>query len=70
MDGLCAEIPALGEACVATGCAGESWCDFEAQLCAPPKTNNEPCTADDQCESLLCEEGPLFDFCTERVPCF
>lgn len=65
----CVDVPRLGAACT-TICAGEAWCDNETETCAEPKQNAEPCSAGDQCESLFCEEGVVFDACGPMPRCF
>ncbi len=68
----CADAPALGSAC-SSACAGDAWCNFGGQsvgVCAAPSANNEPCSADNECASSFCEEGPVFDFCTDGPVCF
>jgi hypothetical protein len=65
-SGQCAELPVLGEACV-LGCSRDAWCDGNA--CMPLLPDGEPCGAGNQCESLFCEEGPVFDSCVEPETC-
>jgi hypothetical protein len=66
----CIATPRLGERC-SIQCAGEAWCDFMVTgECLPPKEVSEPCRSDDQCLSLDCVEGPIFDFCAPRSACF
>lgn len=65
----CVEVPTLGEPC-STICAGESWCDGLTHACADPKPNGEPCSASDQCASLFCGEGVVFDACDAFPQCF
>ena len=64
--GKCIETPHVGESCVVF-CAGESWCS--GLSCVEPLRNGEMCTADDQCTSLYCAEGIVFDECTEPAVC-
>jgi len=66
-DGRCADAPHLGEPC-AISCAGEAWCS--QGRCVAPLENTTPCTADNQCASLYCEEGVVFDQCADRPVCF
>jgi hypothetical protein len=68
-SGTCAELAQLGEPCT-TACARDAWCDAAEGRCVALMPNGSPCEADDQCESLYCEEGPVFDACTERVICY
>ncbi len=67
-NGACAELPTLGEPCTVR-CVREAWCDTSTGLCAAPLPNTSPCSAGNQCESLFCEEGDLFDACAEQVTC-
>lgn len=64
---LCIDVPRLGEPCDFT-CAGEAWCS--QGTCVAPLENTAPCTADNQCASLYCEEGVAFDQCADRPICF
>jgi hypothetical protein len=67
--GACATVPSLGEPCT-VGCAGEAWCDAsDTHLCSTPKPINSMCSSDDQCASLFCDEGPIFDACAQRAIC-
>lgn len=66
--GRCAPVPSLGEACLGA-CAGEAYCDPDAQICVAPRENTAPCSAANQCESLFCAEGPAFDACADRPLC-
>jgi len=66
--GRCLESPVLGMPC--TGfCAGEAWCDLTTSTCIPPLENTTPCTSDNQCASLFCDEGVVFDQCLDRPVC-
>lgn len=70
----CARLPGLGESCTGP-CAGEAYCDIEttgssAGLCRSPQANAAPCSADDQCATQYCEEGPIFDQCAQPALCF
>ncbi len=68
--GTCVELPRLGEPCDGL-CAGEAWCDLaQSQRCLLPQPNSNPCFSNDQCETLFCEEGPIFDTCAEAPICF
>lgn len=66
--GLCIDTPTLGMPCV-DSCAGESWCNLDTGTCAAPLENTTPCTSDNQCESLFCDEGVAFDSCIDRPVC-
>lgn len=70
----CARLPGLGEACTGR-CAGEAYCDLDpsgsgAGTCRSPQPNAAPCSADDQCATQYCEEGPIFDQCAQPALCF
>lgn len=65
-SGQCSELPRLGAECT-TSCSRDAWCD--AGTCAALLPNTEPCTAGNQCESLYCQEGTVFDACTDRITC-
>lgn len=67
----CAAVPTLGMACE-TICAGASWCDHDAPqpTCAGVLSTGTPCRTSDQCETLVCKEGEMFDTCVEPEPCF
>jgi hypothetical protein len=67
-SGRCEDRPQLGQPCT-TGCTRDAWCDTAAGLCAPLMPNTSPCGAGNQCESLYCEEGPLFDACADLPVC-
>jgi hypothetical protein len=64
---LCIDMPLLGQPCDFR-CAGEAWCSMGR--CVAPVENTTPCTADNQCASLYCEEGIVFDQCADRPVCF
>jgi len=64
---VCIDVPRLGEPC-GFSCGGEAWC--RQGTCVAPLENTAPCTADNQCASLYCEEGVAFDQCTDRPICF
>jgi hypothetical protein len=63
---LCTEVPQLGQPC-SFSCASEAWCS--QGTCIAPLENKAPCTADNQCASLYCEEGVAFDQCNDRPIC-
>ncbi|MCW5803421.1 MAG: hypothetical protein KIT31_13640 [Deltaproteobacteria bacterium] len=65
----CVDVPALGMPCT-VACAGEAYCEPSTMTCTAPLANTTPCRADDQCASLFCEEGPIFDACATRTLCF
>jgi len=67
----CVELPQLGMPCSGR-CAGESFCDVVSgqSVCIPPQPNAAPCTADNQCLTAYCEEGPIFDQCGSEAVCF
>jgi hypothetical protein len=66
----CADVPTLGMPCQGA-CAGEAFCDVSGSMtCAAPLPNTSPCSSDDQCASLFCAEGPVFDACADRQACF
>lgn len=65
-SGECAELPTLGQAC-SVGCARDAWCDNGQ--CAALLPNTTPCSAGNQCESLYCDEGDVFDACADRITC-
>ncbi len=64
----CTDTPTLGETCTGR-CAGEAWCEA-AGMCRAPQPNAAPCTADDQCATQYCAEGPVFDACAQPAICF
>ncbi len=68
---ICAAVPTVGQPCI-TRCAGESWCDHEATtpICAAPLEDAAACMTDEACESRLCEEGPVFDYCAPAPVCY
>lgn len=67
----CAELPVLGMPCAGL-CAGESFCDSTSgqPVCIAPQPNGTPCTADNQCRTHYCEEGPIYDQCATPALCF
>lgn len=67
----CAALPQLGATCDDGVCAGESWCDttMNPKTCRAPLPKMEMCTADNQCASRYCHEGPVFDFCDDLPVC-
>lgn len=67
----CVDLPTLGETCRGR-CAGEAWCEIagSAGTCRAPQPNAAPCTADDQCATQYCAEGPVFDACAQPAVCF
>ena len=64
--GICRDYPTLGQSC-STACAGDAWC--REGSCVPPRENLEQCGADNECASLFCDVGPLFDYCTDLPVC-
>lgn len=66
-SGRCAAIPALGMPCTLS-CAGAAFCSNGT--CAEPLSSGDKCLADNECESSLCEEGPIFDACAPALVCF
>jgi len=68
-SGTCADVPTLGQACEGT-CAGEAFCEAGSKTCVAPLANTTPCTSDNQCASLFCGEGPVFDACADQQACF
>ena len=66
--GRCVESPTLGMQCEGF-CAGEAWCNLMTSTCVPPLENTTPCTSDNQCASLFCDEGVVFDQCADRPVC-
>jgi hypothetical protein len=67
----CVPIPSLGEPCTRRGggaAGGDP--DVTGGTCRPPQPNAVPCTANDQCASEFCEEGPIFDQCAATAVCF
>ena len=68
-SGVCIETPGLGEACDGY-CAGESWCDTSTNTCVAPLADGAMCSADNQCASTDCFEGPAFDQCNATAVCF
>jgi hypothetical protein len=64
---LCIDVPHLGAPC-GFECAGEAWC--RDGTCVAPVENTAPCTADNQCASLYCQEGVVFEQCADRPICF
>jgi hypothetical protein len=65
--GVCIDVPRLGERCDFE-CAGEAWCSNGT--CIAPLENTTPCSADNQCASLYCQEGVVFESCADRPICF
>lgn len=65
-SGLCIDVPRLGEPC-GFECAGEAWCSNGT--CIEPLENAAPCSADNQCASLYCQEGVVFESCADRPVC-
>ena len=66
----CAALPQLGQHC-GSRCAGASSCDASGErVCIAPQPNAAPCTADNQCATQYCEEGPIFDQCASAAICF
>ena len=69
----CREFPALGERCD-VGCQGTAWCarpsGAEVGTCAEPQENGAPCSANNECATFSCEEGPIFDSCQDAAICF
>ncbi len=68
----CIATPTVGDSC-RSACAGEAWCDLTARppgTCRVPGADGEPCKADNECISLYCAEGPIFDFCDPLAVCF
>jgi hypothetical protein len=65
----CVDVPVLGMPCT-VACAGESFCEQTTMTCTAPLANTTPCGSDDQCESLFCEEGQIFEACATRTLCF
>ena len=66
--GTCGELPVLGQPCTVS-CSRDAWCDTDAGSCAALLPDTSPCGAGNQCESLFCEEGPVFDACAEPTIC-
>ncbi len=64
--GMCAELPGLGQPCT-LGCSRDAWCDNGQ--CAALLPDTSPCSGGNQCESLYCNEGDVFDACAEPVTC-
>jgi hypothetical protein len=57
---ICAELRPEGDPChAASDCAEGLWCDGGGPLtegaCAPTLAEGEPCTGNQQCESLVCD---------------
>jgi hypothetical protein len=65
-SGECSALPSLGMPCT-LNCAGDSSC--RNGICAAPLQEGDPCGADNECESQLCAEGPIFDVCASRPVC-
>ncbi len=64
--GMCVELPTLGQTCT-IACSRDAWCD--GGQCAALLPDTSPCSAGNQCESLYCNEGDVFDACAEPVTC-
>jgi hypothetical protein len=65
--GMCADLPALGQACTLS-CAGEAWCSNGT--CVEPQPDKAMCEDnDDRCQSALCVDGPVFEWCVAPVIC-
>lgn len=67
----CGSVPLLGQPCVSR-CADTAWCDRSGpqHVCAAPLETMAACTTDQACESRLCEEGPIFDYCADAPICY
>jgi hypothetical protein len=60
----CAPLVQEGFACTDYGaCAGGSFCDFQTQLCSPPRDNGAPCQGDDECKSGNCSYTDISGTC-------
>ena len=66
-SGMCEAIPVLGMACNGR-CAGNAAC-FQG-TCVPPLENGTQCLGNNDCQSGLCAEGPIFYACTNAPTCF
>lgn len=70
---VCIELPTLGMRCD-VACAGEAWCDREADpvlgTCTVPQPNGTPCDEADKCASQSCKPGPVFASCQDFPVCF
>lgn len=65
---VCAALPRLAEPCTSR-CAGESTCNVDTGRCEAPRADGELCTSGDQCESLVCVDGPAFESCIPAPVC-
>jgi hypothetical protein len=66
---VCANLPTLGTPCTGR-CAGESYCEATLLECVAPLSDGSPCGGGNECASLFCEEGPVFDACRTPALCF
>ena len=68
---VCTGFPTLGMPCI-TRCVGDAWCNHAVgqPMCEAPLATGSPCNTDDQCATLVCEEGPIFDTCIAPAVCF
>ena len=68
----CRDVPRVGMACT-VNCAGAAWCSKIppnlSGTCVEPQANTSPCTANNECASFYCQEGPVFDACTDQPIC-
>jgi hypothetical protein len=55
-DGICEPLPGEGETCEGSTCAGDAFCDHEADpsLCVPKRADGSPCSDEDECVSGEC----------------
>ena len=67
-SGRCVIIPTLGMACDGL-CRGEAWCDVMSATCLSPKPSGMACGSDAECETQVCAEGFLFDYCATVPLC-
>jgi hypothetical protein len=69
----CRELPVLGQPCD-VACQGTAWCarppGGSVGTCSEPQENGAPCTANNECATFSCQEGPIFDACAAAPVCF
>ena len=56
MDGMCAAVPTMGQACEST-CAAGLYCDFMSLTCQAVKADGSACAMGDECMSGGCTGG-------------
>jgi hypothetical protein len=66
-SGECEAVPILGMPCNGR-CAGNAACSHGT--CVAPLENGAQCLGNNDCETGLCAEGPIFYACTDAPTCF